>query len=432
MKFHLKNSLIFQRIFGSILLLFLLEHNTCDKLYAQSHPLDKKFDGYVEKTLKDWQAPGVIISVVKDGKHVFAKGYGTRKYGENLLPDENTFFHIASHSKSFTAASIAILVDEGKLSWDDPVKKYIPEFQFSDSYVTENITIRDILLHRAGLPFLIGSMNNSDYSINDLMRDLKTSNPVTGLRERHSYTNVGYAIAGEIVARVSGMNWNDFVTQRIFKPLSMNSSYANAVSLSKALGDPNEIDNIFLPARKEGEVVTSIDWGESFNSVYAPAGGIITTADNIAKWMIMQLQEGEYNGKRLISVEAIREMHKPQVIVAPLLFGSRELDWAELHNPFGHFITYGLGWFSYDYRDLKIDEHTGLGTNSSSIAVVSEKQLGIAVCTNCVTTNPDVWRDMRMAVALKLKVIDYFFGAPETDWSSIFLQIHKNKMETGE
>jgi CubicO group peptidase (beta-lactamase class C family) len=429
MIFHLKNFLIFQRILGSIIFLFLLEHNSCDKLYAQSHPLDKKFDVYVEKTLKDWQAPGVIISVVKDGKHVIAKGYGTRKYGENLLPDENTLFQIASHSKSITAAAVAILVDEGKLTWDDYIRKHIPEFQFSDTYTTEKTTIRDILSHRAGVPFSVGGSS----SFNDFLDKLRNSKPVCGFRERHSYSNANYAIAGEIIARVSGMMWEDFVTQRILKPLGMNSSYAKTASLSKALGDPNEIDNIFLPARKEGDVVTSTDWGRSFNSVYAPAGGIITTADNIAKWMIMQLQEGEYNGKRLISTEAVREMHKPQVIVSPLIYGSGKIDMAEVMNPIYHFITYGLGWFLYDYKNRKIYEHTGSLGNSSSIAVVPEENLGIAVCTNNACFPPqDIPRDVRMTSALKLKVFDYFFGASETDWNSTFLQIHKNNMETGE
>ena len=400
--------------------------------------LDSGLVDYVEKTLADWQAPGVIISVVKDGEQVFAKGYGVRKCGENVPPDNNTLFHIASHSKPIAAASMAMLVDEAKLDWDDPVRKYIPEFQFSDTYTTEETTIRDLLSHRAGLPFFLGNLSGPDHAVqkfsqpdyrfNDILDDLKTSKPITGFRERHSYTNVGYAIAGEVIARVSGMSWEDFVTQRIFEPLGMTSSYTRTTRLCEALGDPNKIENIFLPARKDGDAFTPVEWG-GFNSVYSPAGGVISTADDIAKWMIMQLQEGVYNGERLISVEAVREMHKPQMIVAPLLFGSGELDWAELHNPFGHFITYSLGWFCYDYQDRKVDEHTGLGTSRSSIAVIPEENLGVAVCTNACFSSPDVWRDMRMTGALKMKVIDYFIDAPETDWSSAFLEIHRKYLD---
>ncbi len=164
--------LSFQRILVPVLLLFLWSFTGCRSSQTETQPLDARFDAGVEQTLRDWQAPGVIISVVKDGRHVFAKGYGTRKAGENLAINENTLIQIASHTKPITAAAIAILVDEGKLSWDDPVKQHIPEFQLSDPYATEKTTIRDLLTHRAGLPGVLGGFNNPDYSFNDLLRDL--------------------------------------------------------------------------------------------------------------------------------------------------------------------------------------------------------------------------------------------------------------------
>ena len=396
---------------------------------TRSQLLDEKFDAYVEETLEDWQAPGAIISVVKDGEHTLTRGYGTRRCGEDLLPDENTLFHIASHSKPIAAASVALLVDEGKVDWDDPLRQFIPEFQFSDSYTTEKTTVRDVLTHRAGLRFSVGSTEEPDYCFSDLLEDLRTSEPVAGLRERHSYTNAGYAILGEVVARVSGISWEDFVMHRIFEPLGMTSSYTSTGRLSRDLGDPNEIENIFLPAHRNGDVVASGDWPTGSNSVFAPAGGVVTTADDLTKWLIMQLQDGLHKGERLISTEAVREMHTSQVIVVPLLHGSRELDWAELHNPLGHFTTYGLGWFCYDYLDRKVDEHTGLGVNRSSIAVIPEENLGVVVCTNACFSTPDVWRDMRMTGALKMKVIDYFIDAPETDWSSAFLEIHRKYLD---
>lgn len=416
----------FQRILAPILLLFLWSFTGCRPSQTQTQPLDEEFDAYVEKTLRDWKAPGVMISVVKNGKHVFAKGYGTRKFGENLPINENTLVQIASHTKPITAAALAMLVDEGKLSWDDPVKKHIPEFQLSNPYATEKTTIRDLLTHRAGFPGVLGGFNNPDYSFNDLLRDLQTRKPVTGFRERHSYSNVGFAIAGEVVARVSGMSWEDFVTQRILQPLGMSSSYASTNRLWNDLGDPNNVENIFIPARKNDGVVTLGDWSEcSCGYIYAPAGGVITTAVDIAKWMIMQLQEGEYNGKRVISAKAIREMHTPQTIVAPF-WGRSHINWADLHNPLAHFITYGLGWISFDYRGRKIDEHPG-GWMSSFVTVVPEENLGVAVCTNAYYSDPDSWESLRMVSALKLKVVDLFLGAPETDWSAEFLRIHQEE-----
>jgi CubicO group peptidase (beta-lactamase class C family) len=396
--------------------------------FAQSSPLNSEFDEYVEKTMLDWNAPGMIIAIVKDGKPDFVKGYGTRKYAEDLLPDNRTLFHIASHSKSLTAAAIGILVDEGKLSWDDPVQKYIQEFRFVDEYVTENTTIRDILTHRSGLPHTVGSMTDPDYDFPDLILDLKNTGPVTGFRERHSYSNVGYAIAGEIIARVSGLSHADFVAQRIFGPLGMSRSFTGATQLQSELGDLKGIENIFLPARLEKDGAYSTDWGAGFNALYDPAGGTITTADDVLRWLTMQLQEGEYFGERLLNVETVREMHRSQIVVEPLVIGSVEFDWVKLHNPFLHFITYGLGWFIYDYNGLKVLEHTGLGTNRCSISIIPQENLGIAVCTNALTSGPDAFRDIRIASALKLRIIDSYTGATEVDWSSIFFKIHEDEV----
>ncbi|MBA7542657.1 hypothetical protein ES705_34981 [subsurface metagenome] len=217
--------------------------------------------------------------------------------------------------------------------------------------------------------------------------------------------------------------------QRIFYPLGMNSSFTGTAQLKANMGDPNEIENIFLPVRKKANKVTSTNWGIGFNNLYNSAGGIITTADDIAKWLIMQIQEGEYHGKRLLKIETVREMHKSQVVVEPLVIGSNEYDWVKLHNPRLHFITYGLGWFLYDYNGLKVSEHTGLGTNRCSILIIPEENLCIAACTNNVTSTPDGFRDMRIVSALKLKLIDYYTDAPETDWSSLFLKIHEDEVD---
>ncbi|MCW4050180.1 MAG: beta-lactamase family protein [Candidatus Bathyarchaeota archaeon] len=391
-----------------------------------SDRLDSSFDAYVLKTLKDWQRLGVIISVVKDGENVFCKGYGHRNIAKDS-PDGDTLFHIASHSKPMAAASLAILVDEGKLQWYDPVVEYIPEFSFSDDYTSANIAIRDILSHRAGLPFLVGSLVEPDYSFEDLNTDLKAVKPVAGLRERHSYTNVGYAIAGEIVRRVSGEDWVRFVTRRLFKPLGMDSTYPTIHDLRKEKGDPNELENVFTSMIKVGLEYESHEWGIGINQTYAPAAGVVTTGYDIANWLIMNLSGGVYDGEHVISSKSIDEMHKSQTVVEPLRYKGVELDWNELHNPFGHFLTYGLGWFCYDYRDRKVDEHTGGGVNCSSIAVVPEENLGVAVCTNADSSDsgPDFLRDMRMAGALRMRIIDRFIDAPEKDWSSVFMNIHK-------
>jgi len=388
--------------------------------------LDSTFDVYVLKTLKEWQRCGAIISVVKDGETAFCKGYGYRNASKDI-PDEDTIFHIASHSKPMAAASLSILVDEGKLGWDDPVIEYVPEFSFSDNYTSTNITIRDILSHRAGLPFLVGSLVDPEYTSSDLLSDLKAAEPIAGLRERHSYTNVGYAIAGEVVKKVSGEPWGEFVANKLFKPLKMKSSYPNITALREVVGDPNESGNIFHSVTWEGSDIKQDMWGGGTNEVYAPAGGVVTTGFDILNWLTLNLGNGVFKEERIISGESMYELHKSQTVVQPLSYKGSELDWNELHNPFGAFFTYGLGWFCYDYMGRKVDEHTGLGTNCSSIAVVPEEGLGVSVCININSaySGSDVWRDMRLAGAIKMRVIDHFIDAPEKDWSAVFMDVHR-------
>jgi CubicO group peptidase (beta-lactamase class C family) len=399
------------------------------------YPFDEKFDTYVGTVLQDWKAPGVVFSVIKNGEYVFVKGYGTRRFGENVPVNNNTLITIASCTKSFTAAAVAMLVDEGKLFWDDPVKKHIPEFRFSTDFVTEKTTIRDILLHRSGLPGILGEflspdlgelmdpdlgkLLNPDYRISDLLRDLQTSKPVCGFREKCEYSQVGFALIGEVIRRVSGSSWRVFITQRILNPLGMSSSYADALSLEEKLGDSHNLENLFIPASRDGDVITSRWIG--IGSIYATAGGVITTADDIVKWMELQLGEGMYNGTRLISVEAIHEMHTPQMIIDSIW----ETRWSTIVNPFAHLFALGLGWISYEYQGRKVVEHAGANFGSSVVALVPEEGLGIAVFAN--TSYPN-WESERMVAALKLKAIDLLLGISPTDWSQVFLKVHNEEL----
>jgi CubicO group peptidase (beta-lactamase class C family) len=413
----LRNFSFSKCILISVPLVFISGFISCDQYQTKKHPLDTKFDAYVEQTLKDWKAPGVVISVVKDGEHVFAKGYGTRKFGKNLPINRKTLFQIASHTKPITASTVAILVDEGKMSWDDPVNKHIPEFNLKDNYAAKNLTVRDLLMQRTYFPPSVGGFYDPDYTISDLLSDLEKSKPLTGFRERQNYSNVAFALAGEVVARVSGIGWEEFVKLRILEPLGMSSTYTSTTELQSKLGDPDNVDNIFKPAVMKDGVVSLGDWRAcSCDHLYAPAAGVITTADDIAKWMILQLQEGEYKGKQLISRESVKEMHKPHVIITPF-WGSARFNWFDYHNPLAHFLTYGLGWISFDYMGKKVDEHPG-GFMGSVVAVISEENLGIAVGTN---TNFG-FESLKIASAIKMKIIDLFLGVPDKDWSSIFLE----------
>src|SRR5579863_4470029 len=191
----------------------------------------EQIDSLAERSRRAFDVPGIAVCVIKDGRVIHSRGYGFRSLRTGQPVDENTLFGIASNSKAFTTAALGMLVDEGKLSWDDKVRKFIPEFKLYDPYVTEEFTIRDLLCHRSGLGLGAGDLmffpDSSDFTIRDILNNLQFLKPVTSFRSQYAYDNNLYIVAGEVVARVSGMSWDDFIEQRIMHPLSMTHSAAS-------------------------------------------------------------------------------------------------------------------------------------------------------------------------------------------------------------
>ncbi|MBP6557086.1 MAG: beta-lactamase family protein, partial [Flavobacterium sp.] len=192
---------------------------------------ENEVDVLVENTLKTFNVPGIAVGIVKDGKLVFAKGYGVSNIKTQQKVDANTLFGIASNSKAFTASALAILVDEGKINWDDKVKKYLPEFKMYDDYVTNEFTIRDLLTHKSGLGLGAGDLmiwpDGHDFTPKDIVKNIQYLKPVSGFRTKYDYDNLLYVIAGEVVEKVSGKTWCDFVDERLMKPIGMNKSAAS-------------------------------------------------------------------------------------------------------------------------------------------------------------------------------------------------------------
>ena len=190
----------------------------------------REIDSLVEKTMKTFDVPGIAVAIVKDDKVIHSKGYGVRSLNTMQKADENTLFGIASNSKAFTTAALGILIDEKKLSWDDKVIDYIPEFRLYNPYVTEEFTIRDLLTHRSGLGLGAGDLmiwpGLNNFTLKDIIHNLRYLKPVSGFRTKFDYDNLLYIVAGEVVARVSGMSWEDFIETRIMKPLNMTGSAA--------------------------------------------------------------------------------------------------------------------------------------------------------------------------------------------------------------
>ena len=328
-------------------------------------------DSLVERTIKAFDVPGIAVAVVKDNKVIHSKGYGVRSLNTKQKVDENTLFGIASNSKAFTTAALGILVDEKKLTWDDKVTDYIPEFRLYNPYVTEEFTVRDLLTHRSGLGLGAGDLmiwpGRNNFTLKDIIHNMRYLKPVSGFRTKYDYDNLLYIIAGEVVARVSGMSWENFIETRILQPLNMTRSAASYHRLK-------DTSNVIAPhAPINGKVlVIPRDLNEPFNA----AAGVNTNLTDMCKWIMMQLNYGKYGeglGKQLFSKEVHRDMWAPQTII--------QVGDSSAYKT--HFAAYGLGWSLSDVMGYKQVGHTGaLAGIYTQITLIPELKLGIIVFTN--------------------------------------------------
>ena len=328
-------------------------------------------DSLVERALRAFNVPGIAVGIVKDGKVIHAKGYGISSLNTGKHVDENTLFGIASNSKAFAVASLGMLVDEGKLKWDDKVRDYIPEFELYNPYVTEEFTIRDLLTHRSGLGLGAGDLmlfpDSNNFTIKDVIHNMRYLKPVSSFRTKFDYDNNLYVIAGEVVVRVSGMSWDDFVEQRIFTPLGMTHTAA----AFDRLKDTSDIIDAHAPVEGKVQVIA-----RSTMKVGHSAGGVNSSIADLSKWVALHLADGKYGDnldKQLFSHEVHEEMWTPQTIIP-------------VHNPGNyntHFASYGFGFGLSDVKGYKEVTHTGgLEGMVTQITMVPELKLGIIVLTN--------------------------------------------------
>lgn len=331
----------------------------------------QQIDSLTEKVLKTFDVPGIAVAVVKDGKVIHAKGYGVQSLKTMKKVDENTLFGVASNSKAFTSAALGMLVDEGKLKWDDRVTDYIPEFKLYNPYVTEEFNIKDLLTHRSGLGLGAGDLmmfpDGSDFTKKDIIHNLRYLKQVSSFRSKYDYDNNLYIVAGEIVAKISGMSWEDFIEKRIMQPLQMTAS---AASVSR-LKNRNNAISPHAPVNGKVEAI-NIDWSETANA----AGGIWSNLTDMSKWIIMQMNNGKYGeglSKQLFSEKAQNEMWAAQTILP-----------ARTTAPYNtHFSAYGLGWGLSDVKGYKQVTHTGgLAGIVTQVMLFPELKLGILVFTN--------------------------------------------------
>ncbi len=374
--------------------------------FAQPEPL-AGFDASAQTAIREWNVPGLAISVVKDGKVVHSKGYGVRKVGGSAPIDEHTLFAIGSISKSFAAMGLGMLVEEGKLSWDDPVSKYLPYFQLHDPYATREFTIRDLLVHRSGLPEVCGGIlwYGSDYSREEVLKRLRHLQPVSSFRSTFAYQSVTYMAAGEVIRAVSGKSWDDFTRERIFTPLGMKES-------SSLYRDLKTAKNLALPhVRIDGKPV-AIAYRDS--DALGPGGSIVSNLHDMNRYMQVLLGEGTLEGQKLYGQGVATELFTPQMVV-PL----RPSGHPQLKALNATFSAYGFGWFLRDYRGRKLVWHSGgMDGMSAVVMLVPEEKLGITVLSH---------QDGGIVSAMAYQLLDAYLGAPRTDWAGLVLKFREER-----
>lgn len=330
---------------------------------------ESELDVLVGRTLQTFNVPGIAVGIVKDGKLVVAKGYGVTNIKTHQKVDANTLFGIASNSKSFTTAALAILVDEGKIKWDDKVTQYLPEFKMYNDYVTQEFTIRDLLTHRSGLGLGAGDLmiwpDGHDFTPKDIIKNIHYLKPISGFRTKYDYDNLLYVIAGEVVAKVSGKSWCDFIEERIMKPLHMNNS---AASWSRLKDTTNTIAP-HVPTNGKLEIIPRYT-----NHIFDAAAGIYSSVNDLSQWLILQMNNGKYgDNQQLFSEEQHDEMWKPQTIM-PL---NNTKPYTTL------FRNYGLGWRLEDVNGhLQVSHTGGLDGIVTQTLMIPDIKLGIIVLTN--------------------------------------------------
>jgi CubicO group peptidase (beta-lactamase class C family) len=366
-------------------------------------------DAFVAQSMRTFGPPGMTVAIVEGGKPVVTRGYGIRVLGKPGLVDAHTVFPIGSETKAFTAAALAILVDEGKLRWDDRVVDKLPGFEMYDRYATAHMTVRDLLTHRSGLGLGEGDLlivPATTRSRADIVHALRYLKPVTGFRERFAYDNILYIVAGALIEAVSGERWENFVRSHILIPAGMADSTTGY--------DPNAANGVALHARTDGTIrglgrLRILSRGLDDRTA-GPAGAVNASAVDMATWMQLQLASGlAPNGKRIFSETQAREMWKPVVVVSTEPNGAATAVTAALAPGFQ---DYGLGWFVESYHGHTVIEHTGAVLGAvAALYLIPEKKVGIAVMINS--------EDGAARRAVAFHLLDYYLGLPDQHWNQM-------------
>ncbi len=362
-------------------------------------------DAYYQKTLDQWHIPGMAIAIIKEDKIIFSKGYGFANIKKKIKVDGNTLFAIASNSKAFTATALAQLVDQGKIKWNDKVIDYLPYFKLYDDYTTNNTTIEDLLCHRNGLKTFSGDLlwYGTSLTQKEIISAQQYLKPTTPFRTRFGYSNIQYIAAGKILEKVTDTTWVNYITTHFLKPLKMDRTLTSTSQVNNA-------SNIATPYYYDTDKNVTLKWVNWDNM--APAGALISSVNDYAKWLMLNLNHGTFEGVEYISKKSFRNMTTPHI--------NHQVRDNEQKI---HFKSYGLGWALQDYQGFKIIGHGG-GYDGmiSKSTFVPEKKLGIIIVTNSLNWVPTALVNKSLDVLLANEL-------EGKDWSTDFLAI-KTKQET--
>ncbi len=376
---------------------------------AQTGALPPELDAYIVKALDDWDVPGMALAIVRNDSVLVAKGYGVRELGKPGRVDEHTVFDVASLTKSFTTAAAAVLVDEGKLGWDDPVRRWLPWMEFPDPYLSREATLRDLLTHRTGLEPANFMFRFTGYDRAEMLRRVRWMRPQAPFRTQQVYNNVLYAAGGEVTAAAAGTTWAELVRTRLLEPLGMRSTTVE-----------EELD-------RAGNVASPHAWVAGAqrpvrprnNRSISPAGGVHSTAADMARWLRFQLAGGVLDGRRVVSAAAMAEMHHPWTVIptTPEMRRGRQVE---------HYPGYGLGWNVMDYRGRPLLWHSGNSDGMPSyMAILPKDGLGVVVMLN-------TWGASVLHGELTARILDAYLGLPTRDYSGELLALAREAEARGQ
>ncbi len=371
----------------------------------------EKIDSYINNVGKDFNVPGYAVAVVKDNQTVLVKGYGFRKFDSRLPVDGKTQFGIASLSKSFTTMALALLVDEGRLDWDDRVIDIMPEFRMYDACATQQCTVLDLLVHHSGLPSISGGTvwYGSDYNRQEVIQKIRFIKPETSFRNKYAYQNIMYLVAGELIPQITGKSWEDFIKERIFQPLGMENSSTSFAAFS-------DVENIARPHAKINGKIRQIK-PRNYDNV-GPAAAINSSAIDLAVYIQLLLNRGNFNGQQIYSPKIAKEIWT--------LYTPRQLpdDFPDEYTDFQPklFRGYALGWFIQDFRrTTKVYHSGGIDGFHCLLTMIPEKNLGIIVLANN--------ENRGLANSVTNIILDLYWGKTDFPWYKKEIEIQQKKRQ---